>query len=97
MAVSSTSVSKKKTVARRKKVTYTSSAISRDLPLILKEAAVEYRAGRIKKAGIDLVYKKDVPYFYADPKNPSRLIRVLNRKKEPVIFCKEKGDFVVCK
>ena len=62
----------------------------------IQEVVGEYRLGRIQKAGIRLVQKKNVPYFYTDPTNPSRLIRLLNRKKEPVVFDAAKRDFVVC-
>ena len=99
MAVSDTSVLKKKATPTKRKVTfmYTMPTPKTSDAFLVKEASSEYCYERIQDAGFDLVYKKDVPYFYADPSNPSRLIRILNRKKEPVVFCRKTRDFVVCK
>ena len=46
--------------------------------------------------GIELKFEKDDPCYYADPENPSRLIRILNGKKEHGVFSEEEGKFVVC-
>jgi hypothetical protein len=98
------SATRKKAVSkpRQRKVTFGSVTVLVDeTPKAEKEKNI--RKGQdvlvrlleaIQTPGVDLVFEKDVPYYHADPENPSRLIRVLNGEKEPVIF--KDGDFVVC-
>jgi len=47
------------------------------------------------KPGVDIEFKKDVPYFHVDPDNISLLIRTLNGKTDKVYYSEEKNDFLV--
>lgn len=49
---------------------------------------------RLLKPGVDLPLVKDVPYFWADPERPGKLIRELNGKQESGIF--KDGKFRKC-
>ena len=55
------------------------------------------RSGRIKNTGVNIKYEKDVPYFYADPKNPGRIIRILNGTEESGVLNRKTGNFSVRK
>ena len=89
-----------------RKMTFGSTTVLIDVPT-KAEADKNIKAGQEALArlferlqtlpGIELTFAKDDPCYYADPENPSRLIRILNGKKERGVFSEEEGKFVVCK
>jgi len=95
----------KRTGSRRKRVTFGSVTVLVDTPTKAEikkniedgQVALARLLERIQTPGVKLKFKKGVPNYYADPEDPSRLIRILNGKKERVIFSEEEGKFVVCK
>ena len=95
----------KKVVPRRKRVTFGSVTVLVDVPTKAEveknikdgQEALARLLERIQSPGVKLKFKKGVPNYYADPEDPSRLIRILDGKKERVVFSKEEGKFVVCK
>jgi len=91
-----------KVAPRRKKITFGDVSIWCDVP---SEADVKRNASegkavflRLLKAlqtpGVDLEFKRDVPYFHAAPGKPGYLIRTLNGNEETVVL--KNGEFVVC-
>jgi len=102
MVVANTSGSKKKTAPKRRRITFGSVTVLSDIP---SKAEVERNIAegknawswlfmRLKTPGVHLEDKPGVPYYRADPKNISRLIRTLNGKEESGVF--KKGKFVAC-
>ena len=103
MATETKTSSRAKVAPRRRRITFGSVTVLADIPpeSEIKKNIAEGRDvlsrlfERLQKPGVQIEFQKDVPYFHADPENPSRLIRTLNGNQEPVIF--EGGRFVVCK
>ena len=99
-----TSDSKKKATPKRRRITFGSVTVLSDIPSKAEveknikegQAAMKRLFERLllQPPGIQLEFKKDVPYYRADPKNISRLIRTLNGKEESGVF--KKGKFVAC-
>jgi hypothetical protein len=92
-------------VGKRKRKTVTFGSVTVEvMPSTMAEVRHNVQVGqvvmgkllnRIQKPGVILSLGKDVPVFYADPKDPKYLIRKVAGRRERVRF--EKGDFVVCK
>ena len=91
-----------KRTPKRRKITFGDVSIWCDTP---SEAEVQKNASEgkailmrlleaLQTPGVDIEFKKDVPYFHAAPGRPGYLIRTLNGKEETVVF--KDGDFVVC-
>ena len=105
MATDTTKKVNKRIAPRKKKVTFGSVTVLVDVPTKAEvqknikdgQEALARLLKRIQTPGVKLEFKKGVPNYYADPENPSRLIRILNGKKERVVFSQEEGKFVVCK
>lgn len=85
IAGSKTSSSIRKATVKFGPVTLTGDRVS------VKEAQEKVTQGQkalakgayaLTKPGIRLSPAKDVPLFYADPKDPKRIVRVLNGKSE---------------
>ena len=104
MAVEVARKVEKKTAPRQKRVTFGSVTVLVDVPTKAEveknikdgQEALARLLERIQTPGVKLKFKKGVPYYYADPEDPSRLIKVLDGKKERVVFSKKDNDFVVC-
>lgn len=88
--------------SRPKTVTYGSVTVQ-VIPATKGEARENVKAGqvamgkllqRIQTPGVRLSLRKGVPVYYADPKDPTRLIRRVHGKTQRVRFAH--GDFVVC-
>ena len=93
---------KTKGTPKRRKITFGDVSVWCDIPseADVKRSASEGKAAllrlleALKTPGVDIEYKKDVPYFNAAPGRPGYLIRKLNGKEETVVY--KDGDFVVC-
>jgi len=94
------------TPPQRKTITYGSITIVCDPPdeeQIKKNIAESQRVleraiewAFTHKPGVDIEFKKDVPYYHADPDNLSLVIRTLNGKQEKGYYSFEDKKFVVC-